>query len=65
MYKIEILQERLRVGEAPELVKSNSENMNSKTGATSMTFMRFPVTSAMGTNKSSPFCEQMGLPLIK
>lgn len=29
MYKIEILQERLRVGEAPELVKSNSENMNS------------------------------------
>ena len=29
MNKIEILQKRLRVGEAPKLVNSNSENMNS------------------------------------
>ena len=28
MHKTEILPKRLRVGEAPELVKSNSENMN-------------------------------------
>ena len=43
----------------------NSENMNSNTGAVSVTFMCLPVTSAMSTNESSPFCEQKGVATCK